>query len=169
MTQPTNVGFVELKSFADMDCSIAQCIEVVGDRWSMLILRDCFLGVTRFDEFQRRLGISRNILQQRLAKLVDAGVLNRVTYCEHPARYDYRLTERGQDLWPVMAAMRQWGDRHAAPNGPPVEIFHKGCQSLTHLDFVCGCCGEKLHPGNVTALPGKGRSGARPPSPHVNS
>ena len=169
MTQPTNVRFVELKSFADMDCSVAQCIEVVGDRWSMLILRDCFLGVTRFDEFQRRLGISRNILQQRLAKLVDAGVLNRVTYCEHPARYDYRLTERGQDLWPVMAAMRQWGDRYAAPNGPPVEIFHQGCQSATYLDFVCGCCGEKLHPRSVTALPGKGRSGARPPSPHVNS
>ena len=68
MTQPTNVGFVELKSFADMDCSIAQCIEVVGDRWSMLILRDCFLGVTRFDEFQRRLGISRNILRSLLKR-----------------------------------------------------------------------------------------------------
>jgi DNA-binding HxlR family transcriptional regulator len=160
---------MELKSFADMDCSIAQCVEVVGDRWSMLILRDCFLGVTRFDEFQRRLGISRNILQQRLVKLVDAGVLNRIPYSEHPARYDYRLTERGQDLWPVMAAMRQWGDRHAAPNGPPVEIFHKGCQSSTHLDFVCGSCGEKLHPGNVTAQPGRGRSGANLPAAHVNS
>jgi DNA-binding HxlR family transcriptional regulator len=160
---------VELKSFADMDCSIAQCVEVVGDRWSMLILRDCFLGVTRFDEFQRRLGISRNILHQRLVKLVDARVLNRVPYCEHPTRYDYRLTERGQDLWPVMAAMRQWGDRHAAPSGPPVEIFHKGCQSSTYLDFVCGCCGEKLHPGDVTVLPGRGRSGANLPVAQVNS
>jgi DNA-binding HxlR family transcriptional regulator len=159
---------VELKSFADMDCSIAQCVEVVGDRWSILILRDCFLGVTRFDEFQRRLGISRNILQQRLVKLVDAGVLNRVPYTEHPARYDYQLTERGLDLWPVMAAMRQWGDRHAAPNGPPVEVFHTGCRSSTHMDFVCGSCGEKLHPGNVTARPGTGRSAARLPAAHVN-
>jgi DNA-binding HxlR family transcriptional regulator len=155
---------VELKSFADMDCSIAQCVEVVGDRWSILILRDCFLGVSRFDEFQRRLGISRNILHQRLVKLVDAGVLNRVPYWDHPARYDYRLTERGQDLWPVMAAMRQWGDRHAAPNGPPVEIVHKDCQSSAHMDFVCGSCGDKLHPGNVTARPGSGRRAARLPA-----
>jgi DNA-binding HxlR family transcriptional regulator len=151
---------VELKSFADMDCSVAQCVEVVGDRWSMLILRDCFLGVTRFDEFQRRLGISRNILHQRLVKLVDAGVLNRVPYSEHPTRYDYRLTERGRDLWPVMTAMRQWGDRYAAPNGPPIEIVHKGCGSSTYLDFVCGSCGEKLQPGDVTVRPGPGRSGA---------
>jgi DNA-binding HxlR family transcriptional regulator len=169
MTQPTNLGPVELKSFAEMDCSIAQCVEVVGDRWSMLILRDCFLGVTRFDDFQRRLGISRNILQQRLVKLVDAGVLDRVPYSEHPARHDYRLTERGKDLWPVIAAMRQWGDRHAAPNGPPVEIFHTGCQSSTHVDFVCGSCGEKLHADNVTAVPGRGRSGARLPAARVNS
>lgn len=159
---------MELKSFADMDCSIAQCVEVVGDRWSILILRDCFLGVTRFDEFQRRLGISRNILQQRLVKLVDAGVLSRVPYCEHPTRYDYRLTERGKDLWPVMSAMRQWGDRHAAPNGPPVEIFHKGCQSSTYLDFVCGSCGEQLHPGDVTVRPGRGRSGASLPATHAS-
>jgi DNA-binding HxlR family transcriptional regulator len=169
MTQPTNLAAVELKSFAGMDCSIAQCVEAVGDRWSMLILRDCFLGFTRFDDFQRRLGISRNILHQRLVKLVDAGVLNRVPYCDHPARYDYRLTERGLDLWPVLAAMRQWGDRHAAPDGPPVEIFHPACQSSTHLDFVCGSCGEKLHPGNVTARPGPGRTGASLPAARVDS
>jgi DNA-binding HxlR family transcriptional regulator len=154
------VGYVELKSFADMDCSIAQCLEVVGERWSMLIVRDCFLGFSRFDDFQRRLGISRNVLQQRLAKLVQAGVLERVLYCEHPARYDYRLTERGRDLWPVMAAMRQWGDRHVAPNGPPVQMLHKGCQTSTFVDFVCGSCGEKLRPGDLTALPGKGRAAA---------
>ena len=96
-------------------------------------------------------------------------MLNRVPYCEHPARYDYRLTERGLDLWPVLAAMRQWGDRHAAPDGPPVEIFHPACQSSTHVDFVCGSCGEKLHPGNVTARPGQGRTGASRPVAHVDS
>jgi DNA-binding HxlR family transcriptional regulator len=155
--QLTKVEDVELKSFADMDCSIAQCLEVVGERWSMLILRDCFLGFSRFDDFQRRLGISRNVLQQRLVKLVQEDVLERVLYCEHPERYDYRLTERGRDLWPVMAAMRQWGDRHAAPNGPPVQMFHKECQSPTVVDFVCGSCGEQLHAGDLTALPGRGR------------
>ena len=93
-----------------MDCSVAQCLEVVGEWWSMLVVRDCFLGVTRFEDFQRRLGISRNILQQRLKTLVDAGVLVRVPYSEHPPRYDYRLTDKGRDLWPVLTAMRQWGD-----------------------------------------------------------
>ena len=95
---------MELKSFADMDCSVAQCLEIVGDRWSMLILRDAFLGVTRFDDFQQRLGISRNILQQRLVKLVSAGVLKRVPYAEHPPRYDYRLTD--QRPGPVAGAHR---------------------------------------------------------------
>ena len=109
---------MERKSFADMDCSVAQCLEVVGEWWSMLIVRDVFLGVSRFDDFQRRLGISRNILQQRLARLVDAGVLARVPYSEHPPRYDYRLTDKGRDLWPVLTAMRQWGDRYARPVGP---------------------------------------------------
>ena len=83
---------MERKSFADMDCSVAQCLEVVGEWWTMLIVRDAFLGVTRFEDFQRRLGISRNILQQRLGKLVEAGILKRVPYSEHPPRDDYRLT-----------------------------------------------------------------------------
>ena len=109
-----------------IDCSVAQCLEVVGEWWSLLIVRDAFLGVTRFDDFQRRLGISRNMLRQRLTRLVDAGVLEKVPYSEHPPRYDYRLTDKGRDLWPVMTAMRQWGDRHAAPNGPPVALVHKG-------------------------------------------
>lgn len=155
---------VELKSFAGMDCSVAQCVEVVGDRWSILILRDAFLGVTRFDDFQRRLGISRNILQQRLVKLVSAGVLERIPYSEHPPRHDYRLTDRGRDLWPVLTAMRQWGDRYAAPDGPPVEIVHKGCGAPTHVDLVCGSCGEPLGPRDVRAVPGKGRTAALFPS-----
>ena len=115
---------MERKSFADMDCSVAQCLEVVGDWWTMLIVRDAFLGVTRFDDFRQRLGISRNILQQRLTKLVDAGVLKRVPYSEHPPRDDYRLTAKGRDLWPVLTAMRQWGDtlrgpRRASGRGRP--------------------------------------------------
>src|ERR1700722_12792958 len=102
-----------------MDCSVAQCLEVVGEWWNMLIVRDAFMGVTRFEEFQRHLGISRNILQHRLVSLVDAGVLVRIPYSEHPPRHDYRLTDKGRDLWPVLTAMRQWGDRSAAPPGRP--------------------------------------------------
>lgn len=95
------------KSFADMHCSIAQCLEVVGERWSLLIVRDVFLGVTRFDEMQQRLGISRNILNQRLARLVEQDVLAKVPYSEHPPRFDYELTAKGRDLWPVITADRK--------------------------------------------------------------
>ena len=148
---------MERKSFAEMDCSVAQCLEVVGEWWSMLILRDAFLGVSRFDQFQTRLGISRNILQQRLARLVDAGVLVRVPYSEHPPRYDYRLTDKGRDLWPVITAMRQWGDRHAAPDGPPVQVVHKGCGRVSEAVLVCSSCGERLGARDVRAVAGPGR------------
>ena len=149
---------MERKSFADMDCSVAQCLEVVGEWWSMLIVRDAFLGYTRFDDFQRRLGISRNILNQRLAKLVEAGVMARVAYSEHPPRYDYRLTAKGRDLWPVLTAMRQWGDRYAAPDGPPVQLTHRrGCGHMCEAVLVCSECGEGLEAGDVKAVPGPGR------------
>jgi DNA-binding HxlR family transcriptional regulator len=148
---------VERKSFAGMDCSVAQCLEVVGEWWSMLILRDSFLGVTRFDDFQRRLGISRNILQQRLTHLVDAGVLLKVPYQDHPPRHDYRLTDMGRDLWPIINAMRQWGDRYAAPDGPPVRLTHKACGDLTEPTLVCASCGEPVSARDFTAVAGLGR------------
>jgi DNA-binding HxlR family transcriptional regulator len=147
---------MERKSFADMDCSVAQCLEVVGEWWSMLVVRDAFLGVSRFDAFQERLGISRNILQQRLTRLVDAGVLQREPYSEHPLRYDYRLTEKGRDLWPVLTAMRQWGDRHSAPDGPPLVVTHKDCGSSADVVLVCGSCGERVGPRDVKASAGPG-------------
>jgi len=156
MTQPTSLVFVERKSFADMHCSVAQCLEVVGEWWSMLIVRDAFLGVTRFDDFQDRLGISRNILNQRLSRLVEAGVLARVPYSEHPLRYDYRLTDKGGDLWPVLTAMRQWGDRYEAPDGPPIQVTHKSCGHVTDAVMVCSACGERLGARDVRAAPGPG-------------
>ncbi len=143
---------MDRKSFTTMDCSVAQCLEVVGEWWSMLIIRDTFLGVTRFDDFQRRLGISRNILNDRLTTLVDAGVLTRVQYSEHPPRHDYRLTDKGRDLWPVITAMRQWGDRYAAPDGPPMRVTHKSCGAVTEAVLVCGSCGETLGPRDVEAV-----------------
>jgi hypothetical protein len=116
--------------------------------------------VTRFDVFQQRLGISRNILQQRLTRLVDAGVLTREPYSQHPPRYDYRLTDRGRDLWPVLTAMRQWGDRYAAPDGPPLVVTHRECGSAAEAVYVCGSCGEKLGPRDVKATVGPGHHGA---------
>jgi DNA-binding HxlR family transcriptional regulator len=147
---------MERKSFAAMHCSVAQCLEVVGEWWSMLIVRDAFLGISRFDHFQERLGISRNILNQRLSRLVDHGVLQKVKYNEHPARYEYRLTPKGRDLWPVLNAMRQWGDTHLAPDGPPMLLIHDGCGQVTDAVMTCSRCGEPLAPGNVHASPGSG-------------
>jgi DNA-binding HxlR family transcriptional regulator len=147
---------VERKSFADMHCSVAQTLEVVGEWWSMLILRDAFLGVTRFDDFQQRLGISRNILNRRLNRLVETGILTKAPYSEHPPRYDYRLTGKGRDLWPVLTAMRQWGDEHAAAKGPPVEMVHKGCGAVADAVLVCSSCGEPIGPRDVRAVPGPG-------------
>jgi DNA-binding HxlR family transcriptional regulator len=147
---------MDRKSFAGMDCSVAQCLEVVGEWWSMLVVRDAFLGVTRFDAFQRRLGISRNILQDRLNTLVNAGVLVRVPYAEHPPRHDYLLTDKGRDLWPVLTAMRQWGDRHAAPDGPPLQVVHKSCGAMSNAVMVCDSCGERLGARDVQAVATRG-------------
>ena len=150
---------MERKSFADMDCSVAQCLEVVGEWWTMLIMRDAFLGVTRFEDFQRRLGISRNILQQRLAKLVDQGVLVRRPYSDHPPRDDYKLTAKGRDLWPILTTMRQWGDKYAAPLGPPVILVHTSCGNETTAVMVCERCGERLDLHDCEVKSGAGRSG----------
>ncbi len=156
MMQPTSVSWVERKSFSGMHCSVAQCLEVVGEWWSMLIVRDAFLGVCRFDDFQARLGISRNVLNQRLAHLVDAGVLTKTPYREHPPRYDYRLTDKGRDLWPVLNAMRQWGDAHAAPDGPPLELVHRNCGEVSDAVLTCSTCGEPMRVRDVRARPGPG-------------
>jgi DNA-binding HxlR family transcriptional regulator len=136
----------------------ARCLEVVGEWWSLLIVRDAMLGVTRFDDFQARLGISRNILTQRLNRLVDNGVLKRVPYSERPPQSEYRLTAKGRDLWLVVTAMRQWGDRWAAPAGSPVLVRHEGCGQIVSAVPVCSGCGQVLEPRSVGAVPGPGAS-----------
>ena len=139
-----------------MNCSVAQCLEVIGEWWSMLIVRDAFLGVSRFDDFQARLGMSRNILNQRLAHLVEAGVLQKVPYQERPPRYDYKLTKKGRDLWPVLTAMRQWGDHYAAPDGPPLELVHRTCGHVADAVMVCSHCHGEMGPRDVKAIDGPG-------------
>jgi DNA-binding HxlR family transcriptional regulator len=100
------------RDYADQDCSIAGTLEVVGERWTFLIVRDAFIGLRRFDEFQRSLGIARNVLTDRLNRLVQDGILERVRYSERPERYEYVLTDKGRDLRVALAALRQWGDTH---------------------------------------------------------
>ncbi|HET8984938.1 MAG TPA: helix-turn-helix domain-containing protein [Trueperaceae bacterium] len=143
-------------SFEDMNCSVAQCLETVGEWWSLLIVRDAFLGVRRFDHFQARLGIARNVLNDRLRKLVDEEVFERVQYEERPPRYEYRLTDKGRDLWPVVTAMRQWGDQWSAPQGPPLVLRHHTCGHVADAVAVCSQCREPIGPGSVSAEPGPG-------------
>lgn len=153
---------MERASFKDMPCSVAQCLEVVGEWWTLLIIRDAFLGVRTFVAFQSSLGISRNVLTQRLNHLVEEDIMEKVLYQERPARYEYRLTEKGQDLWAVLTAMRQWGDRWAAPDGPPIEFVHKACEHTADVVPTCGHCGEQVGPGTlrVVAASAQRRAGA---------
>ncbi len=131
---------------------------MVGEWWTLLIVRDAFLGVRRFDDFQARLGISRNILNHRLSHLVEHGVLDRVPYQDNPPRSEYRLTEKGRDLWHVITAMRQWGDRWAAPDGPRLEVEHVACGHRTMVTPTCSVCGGVLDARSVVAVPGPAAS-----------
>jgi DNA-binding HxlR family transcriptional regulator len=152
-------------SFDDMACSVAQSLEIIGEWWTPLILRDAFLGTKRFGDFQESLGIARNILSTRLDALVEHGVMKKVPYQDRPVRYDYKLTEKGRDLWLVVAALREWGDRWEAPDGPPVLIEHRTCGHVTHIVPTCSACGEALSPFDLRARRGPGATHATPLRP----
>ncbi len=149
--------------YKNQTCSIAATLEVVGERWSLLIVRSVLLGVRRFDALQQDLGVARNVLQARLERLIEHGVLERRRYQEHPPRYEYFLTEKGLDLWPTIVALLQWGDRYApTPDGPPVLLEHRGCGGAIDTHRICERCGERLGPRDSIARPGPG---ARPDHP----
>ena len=144
-------------SYENQVCSIAGALDVVGERWSLLIVRDVFLGVRRFDQLQADLGIARNVLQTRLSRLVDQDILEKRLYSEHPPRYEYRLTDKGLDLWPTLVALMYWGDTYAAPElGPPVLLEHRGCGGAVDAHRICATCGERLSPRDAVARPGPG-------------
>jgi len=133
-------------------CSVARTLSVVGDRWALLVLRDCFLGVRRFEDFQRRLGVSRHVLAERLRKLVADGVLELRPYSERPPRHEYRLTAKGRDLQAVLLAMVAWGDRHMpSPAGPPRRFLHRACGHAMHAVPSCSHCGEPLRPEDIAS------------------
>ncbi len=148
-------------------CSVARTLSVIGDRWTLLILRDCFLKVRRFDDFQARLGIGRPILADRLQKLVDSFVLTRVAYQDNPLRHEYRLTQKGLDLHPVIMAIVHWGDVHmAGKKGRPVLHRHTVCGHRFDPVLTCSHCAGELLPREVSVEPGPGAaasSGVRPP------
>lgn len=133
-------------SFVDMKCSVAQSLEQVGEWWTLLIVRDALLGVRRFEDFQSRLGIARNILSARLDTLVVHGILERRAYSERPVRHEYVLTEKGRDLWPVMTALRQWGDKWNWDEGDahPVVLVHDSCGHVCESVPHCSECGEEM-------------------------
>ena len=144
-------------SFAEMDCSIAQTLEVVGEWWSLLIVRDALLGISRFDEFQERLGISRNVLNQRLGRLVEEGVLEKVPYQDHPPRFDYRLTDKGRALLPVITAIRQWGDEWIlGEDAAPIVVEHTTCGHVSKGVLMCDHCHEELTTRTLRARRGPG-------------
>lgn len=146
-----------IKAFAEFNCSVAQPLAFLGERWSLLILRDLFLGRRRFEEFQESLGLASNVLSQRLATLVEEGIVERRRYSEHPERFEYRLTEKGRDLQPVLLALLAWGDRYTAgPEGPALETVHDDCGHAFRMTPTCSHCGGEVHTGNVHNRPGPG-------------
>ena len=145
------------RDYPDQVCSIARAMEVIGERWTLLILRDSLLGATRFEDFQESLGIASNVLTNRLKLLGDEGVLDRLPDPERPGRPRYVLTDKGRELAPALIVLMKWGDRHyPTPNGPPRLTLHAGCGGSFGPDLRCEECGKPLRAGEIELAPGPG-------------
>lgn len=143
--------------FGAMACSIARTLEVAGEPWSPLVLRDVYVGICRFDDLQRDLGISRKVLAQRLSWLVEHGMLERRPYSERPPRHEYVLTDKGLAFCDVLVVMTAWGDRWAAgPEGAPVLHRHRACGKVTSVQLCCDQCGANLTAADIDVEPGPG-------------
>jgi DNA-binding HxlR family transcriptional regulator len=143
--------------YPDQICSIARSLEIVGERWSLLIVRDVMNGHRRFDQLQKALGVARNVLAARLQRLVEEEILERRPYQQNPERYEYFLTEKGLDLWPSLIALLSWGDRYSpGPDGPPMLIVHKECGGSVSDRGICESCGQVLRARDARAVPGPG-------------
>jgi DNA-binding HxlR family transcriptional regulator len=141
----------------DQHCSIARPATLLGDRWTLVILRQAFSRTRRFEDFQRELGISRSLLSDRLGKLVEAGILRREPYKDEVrTREEYRLTEKGLDLYPVLMALREWGDKHMAPEGAPLVVHHRGCGGEVRTALRCESCGEEVGARDAEVAVGPG-------------
>jgi DNA-binding HxlR family transcriptional regulator len=151
MTEPATTA---LSPATEPQCSIAATLEVIGDRWSFLILRDVFRGVRRFAQLQTDLSIAKNILSDRLHRLVDHGVLEQVPYQDRPVRHEYRLTAKGTDLSASLVAIMQWGDRWYADT-PPTVLVHDDCGTPLRNVTLCPECGEEISPAHIASRPGR--------------
>ena len=156
---------MQRKRFSDMPCPIARALDIVGERWTLLILRDVSSGIRRFDALQKRLGIARNILTERLSWLVDQGVLEKRAYEERPPRYEYRLTEKGRGLFPVLVALMTWGQRWSPPEGVAVELVDRASELALEPILADARTGKPLDLGTTrlraTSVPRR-RQRARP-------
>ena len=141
----------------DEGCSIAATLAAVGDRWTLLILRDLFRGVRRFEQLRSDLGIARNLLTDRLQRLVELEIVHRVPYQDRPIRHEYRLTAKGADLSPALVALMRWGDRWYAVDGPPTLLVHDTCGTPLDQAVSCPVCHEPVGPHHIRSRPGPGR------------
>jgi DNA-binding HxlR family transcriptional regulator len=134
-------------------CSVARTLDVVGEKWSLLVLREAFLGVGRFDQMAANTGAPRDVLSARLKTLVAAGILERVLYNEHPPRYEYALTDAGRELRPVILSLMHWGDRHLADeHGPPMTLTHK-CGHVFVPELTCAACHAPVGSSGLRRIP----------------
>lgn len=147
-------------TYDEQNCAIARSLEVVGERWTLLIVRDAMLGVRRFEDFQSRLGVSRAVLSDRLTRLAEHDVLERIRYQQRPDRFEYVLTERGRALWPVIAGLAQWGAQ-LAPDGAPRRFRHHTCPAPVEVGATCRDCGAELTPDDVVSSPAPGATLSR--------
>jgi DNA-binding HxlR family transcriptional regulator len=144
------------RTYDNQNCSVARTLETIGERWTLLILRDAFHGARRFDDFQRSLGVARNVLTARLKLLTDEGLMERRMYSERPERYEYRLTDKGIDLWPVLFTLMRFGDKHYAVEGSPVVVEHRACGTRVDDHMCCPSCEVQLEARDVVAKRGEG-------------
>ncbi|MGP4008943.1 winged helix-turn-helix transcriptional regulator [Streptomyces sp. 4N124] len=142
--------------FARMHCSVARAATVVADPWTVVILRDLFLGLNRYEDLRTDLGIATNILADRLDHLVTERIVERVAYQERPTRYEYELTDAGRELYGAILTLMTWGDRHRAVAGPPLTLVHETCGGQIEARVTCSECGEELRPGEVRHAAGPG-------------
>jgi DNA-binding HxlR family transcriptional regulator len=142
------------RDYEGQNCSIARALEIVGERWTLLIVRDCFLGLRRFEELQQSLGVARNVLTGRLNRLVEEGILERVRYSERPERFEYRLTPKGRDLQIALAGLRQWGDRYLSKKPPRIARRKSDKKPVVAAFVPAGA--DVVGPDEVESVPGPG-------------
>ena len=145
----------------DLNCSLFRAMDVLGDRWTLMVLREAFMGVRRFTDMQRELGVAKNVLTDRLNFLVDSGVLERRQYQDRPVRFEYRLTDMGRALQPALLALMHWGDEYLSGHGPPALVKHETCGQVTTPLLVCEHCREPMTTRNVSLMPGPGLEAAQ--------